>query len=61
MSFVTEPVGAVFGYIGVCTRLGIFEVATRSKDTIFRFSLFVFRVILELERSIFVFFFSFYH
>jgi len=45
----------------LCTRLGISEVAMRSKDTIFRFGLFVFREILELELLIFVFFFSLYH
>ena len=45
----------------LCTRLGISDVAMRSKDTILRFGLFVFREILELELLIFVFFFSLYH
>ena len=48
--FVTESMGAVFVHIGAMLMqviLGRYEVAMRSRDTIFRFSPFVFRVILE--------------
>lgn len=50
MSFVTESMGAVFVHTGAMLMqvvLGRYEVATRSRDAIFRFSPFVSRVILE--------------